>query len=420
MRILLQSPRIVNTASPFHLKKKNVLIVNGRIAEIGDKNFQADKTIDAEGMILSAGWFDFGTFVGDPGLEHREDLSSLIKTAAAGGFTEVAVLPNTSPSVQTKNEVSYLTQSNDTRLVEIHALAAVTKNCKGEELTDMIDLHNAGAVAFTDGLKPLWHTDIFLKSLQYLQKFNGLLIDHPEDIWLDLFGQMHEGPQSASLGLKGMPRIAEEIAVSRNLKLLEYAGGRLHFSRISSAKSVNLIRAAKKKGLQVSCDVIGFQPLLTDAELDTFDTNFKTNPPLREKADADGLVKGLEDGTIDVICSGHLPVDDESKFLEFDQADFGMINLQTFGAQLASLSEEIKLEELILKVAEVPRQLLSLEIPKVDADVKANLTLFDPNCAWEFNSSENFSKSKNSPWIGKKLKGKAIAVFNNGKSRMED
>lgn len=420
MRILLQSPRIVNTTSPFHLKKKNVLIVNGRITEIGDKNFQADKTIDADGMILSAGWLDMGTFVGDPGYEHREDISSLIKAASAGGFTEVTVLPNTNPTVQTKNEVSYLTQSNDSRLVEIHALASVTKNCKGEELTDMIDLHQAGALAFTDGLKSLWHTDIFLKSLLYLQKFNGLLIDHPEDIWLDLFGQMHEGPQSATLGLKGMPRIAEEIAVSRNLKLLEYAGGRLHFARISSAKSVNLIRAAKKKGLHVSCDVTGFQPLLLDSELDNFDTNYKTNPPLREKSDADALIKGLEDGTIDVICSGHLPVDDESKFLEFDQADFGMINLQTFASQLNSLAEEIKLDELILKVAETPRQLLSIEIPRIDIDVKANLTLFDPNCEWEFNPSDNFSKSKNSPWLGKKLKGKAVAVFNNGKSKIED
>ncbi|MBI1768915.1 MAG: dihydroorotase [Bacteroidetes bacterium] len=420
MRILLQSPRIVNTSSPFHLKKKNVLIVNGRIAEIGDKNFQADKIIDSDGMILSAGWFDLGTFVGDPGLEHRESLSSLTKAASMGGFTEVAILPNTNPTAQTKNEISYITQSNDSRLVQIHSLAAVTKNCKGEELTDMIDLHSAGAVAFTDGLKSLWHTDIFLKSLQYLQKFNGLLIDHPEDIWLDLFGQMHEGPQSVTLGLKGMPRIAEEIAVSRNLKLLEYAGGRLHFARISSAKSVNLIRAAKKKGLNISCDITGFQALLLDTELENFDTNYKTNPPLREKSDADALLKGLEDGTIDAICSGHLPVDDESKFLEFDQADFGMINLQTLASQLTSLSDEIKLEELILKVSEAPRHLLSIEIPKIDIDEKANLTLFDPNCEWEFNSGNNFSKSKNSPWLNKKIKGKAIAVFNNGKSRIDE
>ncbi|MBS1681345.1 MAG: dihydroorotase [Bacteroidetes bacterium] len=420
MKILLQSPRIVNSGSPFHLKKKNVLIVNGRIAEIGDKNYHADKTIDADGMTLSAGWFDLGTFVGDPGLEQREDISSLARAAAAGGFTEVAVLPNTHPCLQTKNEVAYVTQGNDNRLVQIHALAAVTKNCKGEELTDMIDLHRAGAVAFTDGLKPLWHTDIFLKSLQYLQKFNGVLIDHPEDVWLDLFGQMHEGPQSAQLGLKGMPKIAEEIAVSRNLKLLEYAGGRLHFSKISSAKSVNLIRAAKKKGLQVTCDVTSYQPLILDEALNDFDTNFKTNPPLREKPDADALLKGLQDETIDVICSGHVPVDDESKFLEFDQADFGMINLQTFGAHIASISETIKLDSLIVKIAERPRQLLKIEVPKIEVDQKANLTLFDPNAEWEFNSENNLSKSRNSPWLGKKLKGKVVAVFNNGKAKMEE
>jgi dihydroorotase len=313
-----------------------------------------------------------------------------------------------------------VTQGNANSLVQIHPLAAITKGCKGDELTDMIDLHEAGAVAFTDGLKPLWHTDIFLKTLQYLQKFNGLLIDHPEDIWLNLFGQMHEGPQSALLGLKGMPRISEEIAVSRNIKLLEYAGGCLHFARISSAKSVNLIRTAKKKGLNVSCDITGFQALLLDEHLENFDPNFKTNPPLREKTDADSLVKGLSDGTIDVICSGHLPVDDESKFLEFDQADFGMINLQTFASQLTSLSEEVKMEDLILKVTEAPRQLLRLEPLKIDVEEKANLTLFDPNREWEFNSENNFSKSRNSPWLNKKLKGKAVAVFNNGKSKIED
>ena len=199
-------------------------------------------------MILSPGWFDLGTFVGDPGLEHKEDLNSLCKTAAAGGFTEVAVLPNTHPSIQSKNEVSYITQNNSARLVQVHALASITRNNKGDELTEMIDLNEAGAIGFTDGLRPVWHTDIFLKSLQYLQKFDGLLIDHPEDNWLNLFGQMHEGINSTMLGLKGMPRIAEEVAVGKNLELLNYAGGRLHFAKISTAKSVELIRSAKKKG----------------------------------------------------------------------------------------------------------------------------------------------------------------------------
>ncbi|HMG91361.1 MAG TPA: hypothetical protein VK589_14950, partial [Chryseolinea sp.] len=266
MKILIQGPEILDASSPYHKKEKNVVINNGRIVEIGDKNFSADKVIRANGMKLSVGWFDLGTFIGDPGLEHKEDIDSASKAAAAGGFTGLAVLPNTSPCVQTKNEISYLIKGNDSQLVQIHPLAAVTKNNKGEELTEMIDLHEAGAVAFTDGLKPIWHTDILLKSLQYLQKFNGLLIDHPEDIWLNLFGQMHEGINSTRLGLKGMPRIAEDIAVNRNLDLLGYAGGRLHFSRLSSGRAVDLIRGAKKK-FNVSCDVTVYQALLDDSQL---------------------------------------------------------------------------------------------------------------------------------------------------------
>jgi len=419
MKILIQSPEIIDVASPFHQKEKNVLINNGRIAEIGDKNYAADKVVKAEGMKLSIGWFDLGTFIGDPGLEHKEDLESVVKTAAAGGFTGIAVLPNTSPCVQTKNEISYLVKGNDTQIVQIHPLAAVTKNNKGEELTEMIDLHEAGAVAFTDGLKPIWHTDILLKSLQYLQKFNGLLIDHPEDIWLNLFGQMHEGVNSTMLGLKGMPRIAEDIAVGRNLELLAYAGGRLHFSRISSGKAVDMIRTAKKK-LNISCDIAVYQPLLEDSVLLDFDTNYKVNPPLREKHDNDALIKALRDGTIDVVSSGHTPHEEESKNLEFDLADFGMINLQTFGAHLLMLSRTVDWDVLIEKITVNPRRLLGLEIPKIEVEAKANLTLFDPNRIWTFDEKANFSKSKNSPWLNKEITGKSIAVFNNGRARIEE
>lgn len=419
MKILIQGPEILDASSPYHKKEKNILINNGRIAEIGDKNFSADKVIRGEGMKLSVGWFDLGTFIGDPGLEHKEDIESASKAAAAGGFTGMAVLPNTSPCVQTKNEISYLIKGNDTQLVQIHALAAVTKNNKGEELTEMIDLHEAGAVAFTDGLKPIWHTDILLKSLQYLQKFNGLLIDHPEDIWLNLFGQMHEGINSTRLGLKGMPRIAEDIAVNRNIDLLGYAGGRLHFSRLSSGRAVDLIRSAKKK-LNVSCDVTVYQPLLDDTVLFDFNTNFKVNPPLREKHDNDALIKALKDGTIDVITSGHTPHEEESKNLEFDLADFGMINLQTFASNLITLSQSVDLDVLIEKITTNPRKLLGLDVPKIDVDEKANLTLFDPNKVWTFDEKVNLSKSRNSPWMNKEIKGKAVAVLNNGRVRIED
>ncbi len=416
MRILIKSVEIIDKRSSFHKQVKNVVIQNGKIVEIGDKNFSADKTILAEGMVLSTGWFDVGAFVGDPGLEHKEDLHSLAKAAAAGGFTEVAVLPNTSPSVQSKNEVSYIIQNNTSRLVQIHALASVTKNNKGEELTEMIDLNEAGAIGFTDGLKSIWHTDIFLKSLQYLQKFDGVLIDQPEDRHLNLFGQMHEGINSTLLGLKGMPRIAEEVAVGKNIELLSYAGGRLHVAKISTAKTVDMIRIAKKKGLYITCSVISYQPLLDDSLLHDFDTHYKVNPPLREKADQDALIRGLKDGTIDIICSGHLPQDEESKQIEFDQADFGIINFPTFASQLAQLGRFIEMEELIEKVTTNPRKLFKMAEPTIEVDAKANLTLFDPTREWVFSASENLSRSNNSPWLGKKLKGKVVATFNNSKN----
>ena len=251
MKILIQSATISDPNSSHHLKKKNILIQNGRIVEITSKKIAADKVIEAEGMILSTGWIDLGTFVGDPGLEYKEDLDSAGKAAASGGFTEIVMLPNTVPTVQSKNEVNYITKGNDNRLVQIHPIGAVTLKNAGEELTEMIDLNASGAVAFSDGLKPVWNTDILLKSLQYLQKFDGLLINHPEDIWLNMFGQMNEGKNSTILGLKGMPKIAEDLAVGRDIELLGYSGGRLHFSRLSSAKALDLVRAAKKKKLNL-------------------------------------------------------------------------------------------------------------------------------------------------------------------------
>ena len=418
MKILIQGPEIIDPNSPFHQKEKNVLLQNGRISAIGDKNYPADKTIRAQGMKLSPGWFDLGTFIGDPGLEYKEDLESAGRVAAAGGFTELAMLPNTVPCVQTKNEISYLVRGNENRLVQVHPMASVTLQNKGEELTEMIDLHQAGAVAFTDGIKPVWHTDIFLKSLQYLQKFNGVLIDHPEDYWLNLFGQMHEGVNSTRLGLKGMPRIAEEIVIGKSLELLQYTGGRLHLARVSTARSLELIKSAKKK-MQVTCDVTVFQPLLDDGMLSDFDTNYKVNPPLREKADNESILKALRDGTVDVLSSGHMPQDEESKNVEFDRAEFGMISLQTFCANLTSLSKFIDWDVLIEKVTTGPRRVLGLPAPVIEENTPANITLIDPHRKWVLDENTNLSKSKNSPWFGRELTGKAVAVFNNGKSWIE-
>lgn len=417
MKILIQSARIIDPHSPAHQKIKNVLIENGRITEVGTKSYEADRVIEAEGMILSPGWFDLGTHSGEPGFEQKEDLESLAQVAMAGGFTELAVLPNTQPVVQSKADVNYFLRGNAGRLVQMHVLAAVTRNTKGEEFTEMMDLHHAGAIGFTDGLKTIWNTDIFLKTLQYLQAFNGLLIDHPEDIWLNLYGQMNESPVSARLGLKGMPVLAEEIALSRNIKLLGYAGGRLHIARISSARAVSLLRAARKK-LSITCDIAAYQPLLGDTLVETFDTNYKVNPPLRQKRDNEALIRGLQDGTIDVICSGHVPQDEESKQVEFDHAEPGIISLQTTGACLTEMSTEVPWEILIEKIAVNPRKILRLPQPVIQPGEKANLTLFDPHAEWLLDEKTNKSKSKNSPWWGKKLKGRAVAVFNSGRYRI--
>ena len=419
MKVLLQSPLILDKRSPFHRKRKNVLIQGGKIVEIGDKVSSADRVIDAEGMILSPGWFDLGCVSGDPGQEHREDIDSLSRAAAAGGFTEVAVLPNTIPSIQTKNDIAYLTRKNDNRLVQVHAIASVTRGNKGEEMTEMIDLHEGGAVAFSDGLHSVYNTDIFLKTLQYLKTFDGLFIDHPHDHWLDLFGQMNEGPVSATLGLKGRPALSEEVAASRNIKLLGYSESRLHLFHVSSPKAIDLVRSALKKGLRISCDVTAYQALLDDTLLQDFDTNYKVSPPLRDKASNEKILKGLRDGTIGVITSGHLPQDTESKVVEFDHAEPGMINLQTFASQLVTLSAELGWEELLDKVTVNPRALLNIALPAIDAGERANLTLLDPNRKWLFNDAANLSKSSNSPWLGAELKGKVAAVFNNGKQWLD-
>ena len=415
MKTLIQSPLILDKRSSFHKKKKNVLIQGGKIIEIGDKNYSADKVINAEGMILSPGWFDVGTVSGEPGFEHKEDTDSLSKAAAAGGFTQLAVFPNTNPPIQTKSDITHLTRKNDSRLVQLYPIASVTRDNKGTDLTEMLDLHDAGANAFSDGLKSITNTDIFLKALQYIRNFNGVLIDHAQDQWLDLFGQINESPVSASLGLKGMPKLSEEVAASRNIKLLMYSESRLHLSRVSSPKVLDLIRTAKKKGANITCDVTAFQTLLSDSLLADFDTNYKVNPPLREKADNDLLIKGLKEGWIDVICSGHTPQDEESKVVEFDHAEFGIINLQTVASQLVSLSEWIAWEDLLEKVTTNPAGLLGVELPVIEPDAKVNLTLLNPNLEWTFDEKSNFSKSKNSPWLGKKLTGKAVAVFNNNK-----
>jgi len=416
MNILLKSAEIIDSNSDFNNQKKNILLEDGIIKRITDKDIKADKVIESPNLKVSTGWFDMRTLVGDPGFEHKEDIASICAAAAAGGFTEIACLPNTKPVIQHKDMVHYIKNSSANHLVQIYPIAAVTKEAKGEDLTDMIDLHHAGAVAFSDGLKSINNSDILLKTLQYLQTFNGLLINHAEDHYVSLHGQMNEGRTSTVLGFKGIPKLAEELIVARDLKILEYTGGKIHFPHISSSYSLELIREAKSRGLNVTCDVAAYSLALADTELESFNTNLKVNPPLRSKDDIGLFWKAITDDTIDAIVSDHIPQDDESKNSEFDLAEFGMTGLETLFGVVNCYNKRIGLNKIIYKITTSPREILGLPVPVIEEGAVANLTAFDTEVEWVYGEKAIKSKSKNSPFMGQKLRGKAIAVFNKNKS----
>lgn len=424
MKILLKSVKIIDSSSEFNGQTKDIFIENGIIQQIADKiEGSADKTIEGKNFHVSVGWIDMRVASKDPGYESKEDLNTLSAAAMAGGFTEIVTLPNTKPVVQTKEAIAYIKNFALSQLITIHPTGAVTKNCEGKDFTEMLDLHQAGAVAFTDGDHPLWNADILLKTLQYLAPIDSLLMNRPEEPSMTIFGQMHEGIESTLLGMKGIPSTAEELMLMRDLKLLEYYLGEnfvgktnscLHFSTISTKKGVELIRQAKAKGLPVSCDIAAHQLAFTDADLRDFDTNLKVNPPFRGQEDILALQEGLEDGTIDVVVSDHNPQDEESKNLEFDMADFGIIALET-AFSVANTYSKLPTEKIIEKITNNPRKLLRLENITIKEGGHANLSIFDPTQEWTYESKNIQSKSKNSPFINKKLTGKVIAVINKGR-----
>jgi dihydroorotase len=432
MQLLIRSARVVDSASPVNGQVCDMLINNGLIEQIGT-NLVVDDTIrviEADNLHVSPGWVDLRVLAQDPGYEHKEDLTSVCRAAAAGGFTDIAVLPNTQPVVDAKGTLGYVQRMAEGQPVRVHVVAAITKKAAGEDFTEMLDLHHAGAVAFSDGHHPLQNPDLLLKTLQYLQPVNGLLMNRPEEMLLTRFGQMHEGIQSTLLGLKGMPALAEELMIERDLRLLDYVLDKgeelnpttssartpeapsLHFSTISTARSVELIRQAKVQGLPVSCDVAAHQLAFDDEAMADFDTNLKVNPPFRSPDDVAALWAGVADGTIDAIVSDHTPQDAESKNLEFDQAEFGIIGLETVFPVLMTHNRNVPLATLIDKLATRPRRILRLPTVAVAEGQTATLTLFDPAASWTY--ERTFSKSKNSPFLGQTLTGRVIGTVNHG------
>lgn len=411
MKLRIDDATLVAPGNSWHRKTPSIGIENGRIAAIDNPDFRADTVIDGTDHHLSLGWLDLRAQFGDPGLEHKEDLASGCAAAAAGGFTDICLLPNTQPIVQTKNDIQYLKSGNRDRLTQIHPLGAVTLDTKGEEFTDMLDLHAAGAVAFTDGTQPIWHTDILLKTLLYLQKIDGLLMNRPEDRMLTTFATMHEGLQSTLLGMQGMPRLAETLVIKRDLEILRYTGGKLHFSNISTAEAVQLIAEAKAEGLQVTCDVAAYQLLWEDTAIVGYDTNYKVNPPLREEIDRKALLEGLRQGTIDSLVTSHNPQDQESKKLEFDLADYGMTGLEMFLPMMAHLGDALPMDVWVEKITATPRTLLSLHQPTLEVGSEASFTLFNTQKKWTYNRAACKSKGHNHPWYNQEVTGKVTACI---------
>jgi dihydroorotase len=420
MSTLILEAKILDPHSPYHKKKANILIKDNIISYIGNRKPKAIRTINKKGCLLTPGWMDMQANFCDPGHEQKEDLSTGRNVAMAGGFTEVAILPNTMPVIQTKNDIEYIKRHNSSSLVQLLPIAAISKNLEGQDFTEILDLAAAGAVAFSDGLLSLWNTDLLRKSLQYVQKFDGLVIDRPQEKWLSQFGVMNEGVNSALLGMKGIPALAEEVSVARDIQILEYTGGRLHLSNLSSSKSVALVRKAKKKGLKLTCDVALHQLIYTDDTVLDFDATYKVSPPFRTQSDINSLLRGINDGTIDAIVTAHQPQDEENKKLEFDYAANGMNNMQAALPLLNMLKKDIPFELLISKITSGPRSILGSEQPIIEKGAVANLTLFSPSEKWNFDSDSNESKSKNSPLFSQELTGKVIAIFNNGKAQEFD
>ncbi len=355
------------------------------------------------------------SFFADPGFENKETIETGCKAAAAGGYTHVCVMPNTEPVLQSKSLVEYVLSKAKGNAVNVLPIGALTHNCEGKELADLYDMYNAGAVAFSDGLKTSPTAGMVERALLYVKAFDGLVMLHPEDKSIAKNGAMHEGKVSTQLGLPAMPAFAEEIAIARDLYVLEYAKSRLHFLDVSVKKSAELIKAAKKKGLKVSASVNAYNLWATDEAVAAYNTYWKVNPPLRPKAETDTIVKSIKDGTIDTITSQHRPQDEECKKLEFDKADFGIESLETtFAVANTQLREHIDVEHLVALFSSNARNILGIKTNVIKEGSTADVTLFAPNYKWTFEAKDIQSRSKNSPFVGEQLVGKALGIINNG------
>ena len=411
MNVLVKSAKILDPKSDFHNQTVDILVEKGVIKDIGDslKNPKKNKEIQLENLHISRGWFDSSVCFGEPGFEERETIANGLKTAAFSGFSAVAVNPNTYPIVDTSSDISFLKTKSDGFATKLYPIGALTKTASGKDLAELFDMTEAGAIAFGDYQSPISDPNLMKLALQYASNFGGLIMSFPLESKIAGNGVMHEYITSTSLGLKGIPALAEELQIARDLFILNYTGGKLHIPTISTKKSVELIREAKANKLDISCSVAIHNLIFSDEALEGFDTNFKVLPPLRSAEDRQALIDGLKDGTIDMVTSDHNPMDIEHKKLEFDNAAYGTLGLESAFGALNSIFTTKKSVDLLTK----GKSRFDVEDSSITLGNMADLTLFNPTGNFTFSKSHIHSASKNSMFLGKELKGHVYGIIAN-------
>jgi dihydroorotase len=411
MNIILKSAKVINVESKHNGSKQDILISEGKIKKIGSTiSVKNAKTISIKNLHVSVGWFDSSVSFGEPGYEERETLLNGADVAAKSGFTDLLLNPSTNPVLDNQTDISFIKSKSLNSSCNIHPIGALTLSSESKDLAELYDMKNSGAVGFYDFKKPILNSNLLKTALLYSQSFNSVIMSYPQDNSVAKGGLINEGTISVNYGIKGIPNFAEEIQIARDLHVLEYTGGKLHIPTISTKKSLELIKKAKSKGLNVTCSVAVHNLIFNDKKLKDFDTRFKVLPPLREEKDRIALVNGVKTGLIDMVTSDHLPIDLENKKTDIENAKYGTIGLESIFGSLLSLFDLNQTIEILSR----GREIFNIEKPEFEVGSKASLSLFTIN-DYEFSKADILSKSKNSAFLGMKMKGKPIGVINGNK-----
>ena len=417
MSIILKSAKVINAESKYNGTKQDILISEGKIVKIAKSIIDKNATIiNIKNLHVSNGWFDSSVSFGEPGLEERETIENGSDVASKSGFTGILLNSNTKPVADNQTDISFIKLKSKNSICNIYPLGALTISSKSVEMAELFDMKNSGAVGFYDYKKPILNSNLLKTSLLYSQSFDSVVMSFPMDQSIAKKGIINEGMISVSYGVKGIPNFSEEIQINRDLHILEYTGGKLHIPTISTKKSLDLIKKAKSKGLNVSCSVAIHNLIFNEEKLKDFDTRFKVLPPLRSEKDRLALIKGVKNGEIDLVTSDHCPIDIENKKTDIYNAKFGTIGLESFFGALNSLFTTEETIEILTK----GREIFNIETIQFKEGSTANLSLFTVDDEYEFSKENILSKSKNSAFLGFKMKGRPIGIINSNKTSINE